>query len=61
MGAIEAKEEVDKRKAIKLVDEQSKDYDYTTVIDSDYPDEYKKMEKPPFVIKRKKFRDDKEY
>lgn len=61
MGAIEAKEEVDTRSAIKLVDEQCKDYDYTTVIDPDYPEEYKKMKKPPFVIKRKKYRDDKEY
>ena len=61
MGAIEMKEEVDKKKAIQLVDEQSKDYEYTTVIDSDYPDEYKKMKKPPFVIKRKKYSDDKEY
>jgi len=59
--AISVKERVDSDKAVRLVDSKMKDFDYTTLIDEDYPEEYKRMNKPPFVIKRKKYSDDKEY
>ena len=59
--AIEEKERVDCDKVVKLVDSKMKDYDYTTIMDGDYPEECMEMKKPPFVIKRKKYSDDKEY
>ena len=59
--AIEEKERVDCDKVVKLVDSKMKDYDYTTMFDEDYPEECMDMKKPPFVIKRKKYSDDKEY
>ena len=54
--AINRKQRVDKDICIPMVRKLMEEYDYITVIDDDYPEEYKTQYKPPFVIKTKKIK-----
>ena len=52
--AIQRKERVDAIEAKSFLKKYRDKYDYVTLIDNEYPDEYKANYKPPFVIRKRK-------
>ena len=52
--AINQKERVDATEAKFFLKKYRDKYDYVTLIDNEYPDEYKANYKPPFVIRKRK-------
>ena len=52
--AIQRKERVDATEAKSFLKKYRDKYDYVTLIDNEYPDEYKANYKPPFVIRKRK-------
>ena len=55
--AIQRKERVDATEAKSFLKKYRNKYDYVTLIDNEYPDEYKANYKPPFVIRKRKNND----
>ena len=58
--AIQRKERVDATEAKSFLKKYRNKYDYVTLIDNEYPDEYKANYKPPFVIRKRKKNDKKD-
>ena len=58
--AIQRKEAVNSEQAKKFLKGYKDKYDYVTLIDNEYPDEYKANYKPPFVIRKRKKNDKKD-
>ena len=52
--AINSKERVDYGETRKFLKGYKSKYDYVTLIDEDYPEEYKGNYKPPFVLRKRK-------
>ena len=52
--AIQRKERVDATEAKSFLKKYRDKYDYVTLIDNEYPNEYKANYKPPFVIRKRK-------
>ena len=52
--AINQKERVNYGEAIEFLKDYKDKYDYVTIIDNSYPDEYKGNYKPPFVLRKRK-------
>lgn len=50
LNAIKAREDLDADDANKLLGDIEKDYKVITLIDEDYPDFFKGLKEPPFVI-----------
>lgn len=51
-NAISKKEKAEPNEIIKIANEELKKYDIITMIDDNYPDKYKSMYKPPFLIRK---------
>ena len=56
--AIREKEPVDKKKCKEFIKSYKEKYDYTTLLDDEYPEHLKREYKPPFVLKKRKKYDD---
>ena len=52
--AINQKERVNYGEASQFLKSYKDKYDYVTLIDNDYPEEYKGNYKPPFVLRKRK-------
>lgn len=52
--AINQKERVNYGEAREFLKDYKDKYDYVTIIDNSYPDEYKGNYKPPFVLRKRK-------
>jgi predicted Rossmann fold nucleotide-binding protein DprA/Smf involved in DNA uptake len=52
--AIRQKERVNYSEANQFLKKYKDKYDYVTLIDNDYPEEYKGNYKPPFVLRKRK-------
>ena len=52
--AINQKEKVNYSEANQFLKSYKDKYDYVTLIDNDYPEEYKGNYKPPFVLRKRK-------
>lgn len=52
--AIRRKEAVNSEQAKKFLKGYKDKYEYVTIIDNDYPEEYKANYKPPIVIRKRK-------
>ena len=57
-NAICEKEPVDKNKCKEFLKSYKEKYDYTTLLDEEYPEHLKREYKPPFVLKKRKKFDD---
>lgn len=50
-NAIQCKVKYPESEVIKVVDEQLEEYHIITIIDNDYPASFKRVYKPPFIVR----------